>query len=330
MNVSHTLANGLSTKHEVLVVYSVGDAEETSHQKKIPLNASFISSDLKRELRRFRPDVVLYVPRACASLLNFWRARILKRYGKAEKSVILALQPNELNFLSKIFVPLLKPDLIVSPSKKDCRDLEKMGCMAKFIPLGIDLEKFSPSTPKHKAELRRKYRLDDRTFIVLHVGHLNRDRNIQLLKQLQARGNQVVMVASTSIRKDEELLQELTNSGVRVFPNYLAHIEEVYQLSDCYIFPTLSESGCIAIPLSILEAMACNLPVVTTKFGGLTDILPNEGEGLLYGDSLGDLVNKVMYVRDSAWNMPVNTQKLVEPYSWKNCVNAYIRMMDTI
>jgi len=53
---------------------------------------------------------------------------------------------------------------------------------------------------------------------------------------------------------------------------YIKKIEEIYQLSDCYIFPITFEGGGISILLSVLEAMACNLPVVTTKFGGLPAI----------------------------------------------------------
>jgi glycosyltransferase involved in cell wall biosynthesis len=330
MKVSDTLARGLSNKHQILMVYSVGDAEKTPHRKKIPLNASFISYTLRRELRTFHPDVVLYVPRASASLLNLWRARVLKWYGHAEKSIMFVLQPNELNSLSKILVPLVKPDLILSPSRKDCRDLVKKGCNAKFIPLGIDLEKFYPVTPIRKAELRKKYGVEDSAFIVLHVGHINRNRNIELLKLLQASGNQVVMVASTSVSQDTNLLRELTTSGVRVFTEFMADIEEMYQLSDCYIFPTISETGCISIPLSVLEAMACNLPVITTKFGGLTDIFPTEVEGLVYCDTPEEFVDRVGYFRENISKVKFNNQKLVEPYSWETCLNAYLRIINTI
>ena len=63
------------------------------------------------------------------------------------------------------------------------------------------------------------------------------------------------------------------------------NIEEVYALSDCYVFPTppMNKINSIEIPLSVLEAMACNLSVITTKFGALPKVF-EEGDGLIFVD----------------------------------------------
>jgi len=94
---------------------------------------------------------------------------------------------------------------------------------------------------------------------------LQKDSEIQLL----------VVGSTTTIRSNEEV-QSLEETGSIIINDYIASIEEIYQLSDCYIFPTIDEKAAIQVPLSVLEASSCGIPVVSTEFGGLKDIFSNE------------------------------------------------------
>ena len=51
--------------------------------------------------------------------------------------------------------------------------------------------------------------------------------------------------------------------------SYIPEVEDIYRLSDLYLFLAESDTAAIEVPLSVLEAMACNLPVICTPFGGL-------------------------------------------------------------
>jgi glycosyltransferase involved in cell wall biosynthesis len=184
------------------------------------------------------------------------------------------------------------------------------------VPLGVDLERFTPVTPSRKTELRAKYGIGQEDFIALHVGHMSEGRNIRALAQVQDGGNQVLIAASTFFNHDAPLIRDLEAHGVRFVTGYLDSVQEAYQLADCYVFPTISERACISQPLSVLEAMACNLPVITTRFGGLPGLFPNEGGGLLYADSLPELATKVSQVRHSFRHVSPRTREMVEQYSW--------------
>jgi len=72
----------------------------------------------------------------------------------------------------------------------------------------------------------------------------------------------------------------LKKYGFRIIDEYVPNIEEIYNLADCYVFPTFKRHNCIDMPLSVMEAMACNIPVISTKFGGLPKIF-KEGNGLI-------------------------------------------------
>lgn len=64
------------------------------------------------------------------------------------------------------------------------------------------------------------------------------------------------------------------------FPGYLRGKEKTQILlnSDIFVFPTYHGEGC---PVSLLEAMAAGLPVVTTEAGGITDVFTNKENGVL-------------------------------------------------
>ena len=75
--------------------------------------------------------------------------------------------------------------------------------------------------------------------------------------------------------------------------SYLQSIQEIYQLADVYLFPVMDIENCIDVPLSVLEAASCNLPIVTTEYGELTAF--REQEGFLFIDALdSDSLNQAL------------------------------------
>ena len=95
--------------------------------------------------------------------------------------------------------------------------------------------------------------------------------------------------------------------------DYFKNIEEIYALSDCYIFPVI-KGGSILTPLSVLEAMSCNLPAITRDFEGLTRIF-SEGNGLIYIEKDEDFICAMDMIKKG---IEVKTREKVLAYSWEN------------
>lgn len=314
---AHSLIRSCSLEHRVLGL-SIGSMGriEAPHTVPVKANRAFMSYKLWVKIRQFKPDVICYVPSPSATIFSFLRSRLLKFYWHRARVVMVSLQPRRYGWVSRHLIPFLSPDMVFVQHEPAMKQLLALGCRTRLLPSGVDLEKFTPVSPARKAELRTKYGLDSQAFTVLHVGHITRGRNIELLTQVRGEHTtQVVFVGSSLIHNDRaELNTRLRQQGVIVFDEYFHNIEEIYQLSDCYLFPVFSDQACIGTPLSVLEAMACNLPVVTFRYGSLPALF-DEGEGLHFADTAEELLQGIADVKRLNG---CHTREKVTPYSWQN------------
>ncbi len=192
--------------------------------------------------------------------------RILKRNVKSVLTFTNPFWGKRADWLFKI----IKPEYSIALSDKWFDEISKKGGRIDFLCVsGVDVNKFKPVSADTKKHYRNNLGLPSGKIVLLHVGHIKADRNISYLKEFQSDNVQVVVVGSTTTEKSTELKRSLEAAGVIVVDNYIENIEQYYQASDCYIFPTRDERGAVQVPLSILEALATNLPVLSTDFGGV-------------------------------------------------------------
>jgi glycosyltransferase involved in cell wall biosynthesis len=252
---------------------------------------------------------------------------MLKLQCFGAKIIMVSLQPRNYGWLSRMFVRILSPDMVFVQNEASMKRLVRLGCHVALLPSGVDLNKFTPVVSNDKkTEIRRKYGLDTQAFTMLHVGHITRDRNIEMLLRLKYEYKAQVILVSSSLRhKDRDMLKNLLQeNGIVVIDEYLHEIQEIYQLADCYVFPVFSSSACIGVPLSVLEAMACNLSVVSVRYGNLPLIF-QEGNGLIYADSPRDLIDAVSHAQNI--NGQCRTREKVAPYSWQKIARYVIEQI---
>ena len=256
--ITHHLAGELARRHEVMRV-NVWDVTSW------------------RGIREFKPEIIHFV--LSPTLQGLAVAKVLSLAHRSAATVVSAPHPSAsaLGRLASWF----KPDLVLVQAEDSERRFRSLGFRTAYLPNGVDTARFVPVDSSTKKHLREKYEIDTDRFVILHVGAVNRGRNLESLQRVQGGGAQVLILGRASERGDARLASELRQSGCLVWTHYVACLEEVYALSDCYVFPTTNSRYCVEMPLSVLEAMSCNLPVITTRFGALPRAF-EEGDGLIF------------------------------------------------
>jgi glycosyltransferase involved in cell wall biosynthesis len=83
-------------------------------------------------------------------------------------------------------------------------------------------------------------------------------------------------------------------------------------------YPTrYQQVGVIDTPLSVLEAMASNLPIITTRIGSLPRLFEERDGFHFYDGSLENLLQKIETVKK---NPAARTREMVAPYDWAKVI----------
>jgi len=311
-NVSKNIRERLQVNHDVLAL-----------NPRDVFRKTFLN-----HIRAFQPEIIHYFHGpTIRSLIILKLAKLLA--GNNARTVCSATKPY-FSKVSQSLLPLLRPDLILTQSLLWEEFFKDRGFQVKFFPNGVDTSKFSPATADEKRKLKKKWGISCNDFVVLHVGHIRRNRNLEIFKQIQERsGLQVVIVGGRTNPADERLKNQLLAAGCRVYHRYISNISELYKMADLYIFPTkyihnrlpqsYNEIGAVDMPLSVLEAMACNLPVITTSFGALTRLF-SPGEGYYFCNDEQDIIEQVKKVQALEGTLHVDTRSQVVDFSWDNNV----------
>ena len=275
------------------------------------------------KIKKFRPDVLHYVHGS--SIRSFLVVKYLASVLPRSKSIVFITHP-EFSKWESLGLGFFKPDLVLVQSKLMDDFFSRKGFKTYWLPSGVDINKFSSVSETRRLELRRKYQLEEDKFIVLHIGPIRANRNLELLIPIhQQEGIQVVIAGSTTVRADENVVKQLRDAGCIVWVKYFPNIEELFQLADCYVFPVMSDDGAVQVPLTVLEAAACNLPVITTPFGGLPDLV-GEREGLFYVRTPKEILSAVEHCK----NCKVEPRKWAVEFSWERIGRQLVNLYETL
>jgi glycosyltransferase involved in cell wall biosynthesis len=161
---------------------------------------------------------------------------------------------------------------------------------------GIDLDTYV-FRPDHRVFLRRQWGVADDVPVLLFLGRLNYQKNVELfLHAAEALRNERPILAVIAGDGPERKLVEkfLLTKGHDTWCHWLGHVEDVpavLSACDVLVQPSRWEGFCLAAA----EAMAVGIPVVATNVAGLSEVVEDGVSGLLAKE--GDLASLLERVR---------------------------------
>jgi len=189
---------------------------------------------------------------------------------------------------------------------------------------GVDAEQFHPRhySPAMRARLSAGHPQET---ILLYVGRLSNEKQIDSIKAVLERvpGTRLVVVGDGPARAD---LQAHFAGTPTVFMGYLQGEElwSAFASADIFVFPSAMES----FGLVLIEAMASGLPVVTSRVGGVDDMVRSGVNGYVFnvGDVRGmiDGVRAVLSEKRKRQVMGRNARLFAETQSWPAMMDELI------
>lgn len=193
----------------------------------------------------------------------------------------------------------------------------------RVINNGVDTNKFRLM---NKLECRRKLGLSENTIYALWVGRdkirKGLDISIESIKRTENVVKQMIqlIVVGSGVKSDKNTL------GMGKVDDSLLPL--IYNASDFLIFPSRYEGN----PVTVLEALACGLPVIVSKNSGV--IVENGREGYVIGTfTINDYVKKICHLllnSSLSGKMSINARETAEKYSWDNQGAKYLRAYNEV
>ena len=205
--------------------------------------------------------------------------------------------------------------------------LEEYKVETEVIPNGVT----PPSLNISKVDARHHLGLEKDATILLYIGSLverkNPERVLSIADKIACGSNHdltVVMAGSGVLRKQlEQRATSLSEINVQFMGFVSEHKKEMlYASADVFFQPSTDES----FGLTVLEAMAFGLPVVTSNLQCFQEIVPDAQGGFVCHD-FSEMVEKTnILIQDKSKRVEFSqaARQSAEQYSWEKITQQYI------
>ncbi len=167
----------------------------------------------------------------------------------------------------------------------------------EVIPNFIDLERFQKQPKEHF----RKAICPNGERLIVHTSNFRKVKRVEdvlavFCKLRQTVPSKLLLIGDGPERlKMEELSRQICAPDDVRFLGKLDQVEEVLSVSDLFLMTSEKES----FGLAALEAMACEVPVISSNAGGLPELVQNGKSGFVckVGD-VEEMVSKAIHILD--------------------------------
>jgi len=277
-------------------LYFLGKGDKMSFEVLRKLDALF---------RQYHPAVVhthLLALNYAYPLMIRYRtpARVYTVHSLAEKDVGLRTAPIVRALAFRYRVGRVVPVAIAEEVRNSIQKLYGYP-NPPLIPNGIPTDEYAPD-PNKRAQWRQAHGIETHATIVTHVGRFAPPKNHALLIEAFARVRTsaplyLLLVGGGELENTvrEQVAALGLESRVR-FLGIRADVADILRASDAFVLSSRWEGN----PMSVMEAMAAGLPVVSTAVGGVPELVRDGETGLLVpSEDTGALAQAIQALVDN-------------------------------
>lgn len=264
------------------------------------------------EIMRNKHDVIM-------PLNGGWQTLILRIFSKITGSKILISGHAGIG-RDDAFNLLWRPDIFVALSSSQASWAKKLAPEIRIdtIPNGVDLARFNPKISPRKIPLTKP--------IVVCTSALVPYKRVELTIKAIARAKSLSLL----VLGDGEIRGQIDSLGKRLLgPRYLRITVPYQEIPHYYragkVFTLASKTE--AFGISYIEAMACNLPVVTVSDDARAEIVGRAG-------ILTDVTNIDQYAKDLLLAIRTNYRNIpydqAAKFSWNKIAEKYSALISDL
>lgn len=199
-----------------------------------------------------------------------------------------------------------------------------------YVPgVGVDLSKFYPSI-KERNLYRNKFNILKNNKVLISVGELNENKNhkavIKAINEIKDSDIKYFIVGKGYLEEEIKLLIKKYKLEQNVFLlGYRKDIISLLNMSDIFVFPSKREG----LPLSLMEAMACGLPVVCSNIRGNSDLIRNAEGGYLVDLASEKFEDKIqLCINENLQLMRDRNLNYIKKYDVNIIVETIVNILD--
>lgn len=199
-----------------------------------------------------------------ATLRNYPYYDYQSKFGKLKGGLMVY---NHMNTIR------INQDNCIACAKSISEEFKKNNLQLSFIQNGVDIEKYYPLVNDKKMNLRAKLSIDSEKNIFISVGSLIPRKDVETVingfKLYNKDDDSILLIVGDGFELDN--LKTKSDHNI-IFLGNISNVVEYLQVSDCFISASLAEG----LPNTVLEAMACGLPVVLSDIPSHLELFEKE------------------------------------------------------
>ena len=173
---------------------------------------------------------------------------------------------------------------------------------AKVINLGFDLTKFQTNQEEKRLKFVEEYRIDENEVCIGIIGRLTAIKNHQMffevIKNVASKTDQTIKVfvigggeLENELKTQAKIIENKLDKSIFTFTSWIKDVDVPLSRLDVVCLTSHNEGT----PVSLIEAQASNVVVMSTNVGGVKDILIEGETGYVIDDfSVNEYSNKLL------------------------------------